>query len=89
MPREHIVVHGIVQGVGFRYYTLRQAQALGVSGWARNRYDGTVEIEAEADAETLEEFIEAVREGPRFSRVTSLDRTPIAELGQKSGFQIS
>ena len=89
MPREHLVVHGIVQGVGFRYFALRQAQALGVCGWARNRHDGTVEIEAEAPADTLERFADLVGEGPRFSRVTKVDRTPIAETGGKSGFQIS
>ena len=64
MPRAHVIVSGMVQGVGFRYYALREAERAGVSGWVRNRRDGTVEIEAQGEEEALEAFLAAVRPGP-------------------------
>jgi hypothetical protein len=50
MHRLHAVVHGRVQGVGFRYFVMREARALGLSGWVRNQADGSVEVEAEGAA---------------------------------------
>jgi acylphosphatase len=70
-----LVVHGRVQGVGFRYYTRACAQRSGVVGWVRNREDGTVEIRAEATEERLRQFIQAVRRGPSHSDVTRVDLT--------------
>lgn len=58
------MVHGRVQGVGFRYFVVREAQQLGLTGWVRNRPDGTVETEAVGDEATLERFVAAVRKGP-------------------------
>ena len=46
LVRKHIVVTGLVQGVGFRYFTVTQARRLGVQGWVRNCRDGSVELEA-------------------------------------------
>lgn len=43
MVRKHIIFYGRVQGVGFRYYSVYKARALGLTGWVRNLYDGTVE----------------------------------------------
>jgi acylphosphatase len=71
----HLVVHGLVQGVGFRYYTRVSAQRAGVVGWVRNREDGTVEIRAEGSEERLKQFLQAVRRGPSHSRVTNVDVT--------------
>lgn len=55
---------GMVQGVGFRWFVLGRAQAMGVRGWVRNLDDGSVEIVALATPETLDELIKVVREGP-------------------------
>lgn len=66
----HFIVHGRVQGVGFRYYTRRQAKQLGVKGWVRNKVDGTVEIMAQADNKTLQAFQDAVKKGSPNSQVT-------------------
>jgi acylphosphatase len=68
----HMIVEGLVQGVGFRYYVHRYATSLGLSGFAANRFDGTVEIEAEGDRSALEEFITMVKVGPRSAHVSNL-----------------
>lgn len=70
--RVHIIVEGLVQGVGFRWFVYRHAEALGITGWVRNLYDGNVEIEAEGERSLLEEFIKQVKIGPRSARVTNL-----------------
>lgn len=62
--RCHLWVRGIVQGVGFRLFTERIAQRLGVAGSARNLPDGRVEVVAEGARPAVEAFIAAVRRGP-------------------------
>jgi acylphosphatase len=79
----HIVVKGLVQGVGFRYFVAQRAQRLRVAGVVRNLPDGDVEIEAEGPHSRLEEFIREVSVGPRASRVTHVSvgwRPPRHEL---------
>lgn len=70
--RVHIIVEGLVQGVGFRWFVYRKAEVLGLTGWVRNLYNGSVEIEAEGDRSLLEELIKEVKVGPRSARVTNL-----------------
>ncbi len=69
----HAVVHGRVQGVGFRDATVRMAQSLGVTGWVQNRPDSTVETVAVGDKATLERFLAFLNEGPAFARVEWVD----------------
>ncbi len=66
-------VRGRVQGVGFRYFTLRQARALGVTGWVRNEPDRSVSLEAEGPRASLEALLDALRQGPSAARVTDVD----------------
>jgi acylphosphatase len=73
VQRRRVVVQGHVQGVFFRETTLRRAQAAGVSGWARNLPDGTVETVFEGEREAVERLVEFVREGPRGARVDWVD----------------
>jgi len=68
----HIVVEGLVQGVGFRWYVARKAEVLGLRGFVRNLYDGNVEIEAEGDRSLLEELLKEVKVGPRSAHVANL-----------------
>jgi len=69
-----IVVHGRVQGVGFRYSVMHKALERGIRGWVRNNPDGTVSIEAEADESSLKQFIKDIQKGLNpFIRVTDLD----------------
>ena len=87
MPAYRYVVLGRVQGVGYRYFVLRQAEALGVSGYARNRSDGSVEVVAEGDDVVLADFETRLREGPSFAEVTNVEREVVAERGA-GGFHI-
>ena len=66
-------VHGRVQGVSFRYYTLRQARELGITGFVRNEWDGTVQVVAEGPRTALDEFLAFLRVGPRSAVVTRVD----------------
>ncbi len=74
MPAYRYVVRGVVQGVGYRYFALRQAAALGVTGHARNLPDGSVEVVAEGGEQTLAEFEQRLRRGPAAADVTSVER---------------
>lgn len=64
-----LVVEGIVQGVGFRFFTKQQAEKHNITGWVKNKENGTVEIVAEGERDQVDRFIEKVRKGPLGSRV--------------------
>jgi len=74
MPCIHYKIVGRVQGVGFRYFTLRTARKLGITGWVRNRSDGSVEAVAEGHERLLADFEAAIRQGPSFSHVETISR---------------
>lgn len=82
------VVGGRVQGVGFRYFTEEAALREGLSGYVRNRDDGTVEAEVEGDAESVERFELAIRRGPRASRIDSVEVTELRPTGRITGFRV-
>lgn len=87
METIHITVHGRVQGVGFRWYTVQTANRLGVTGWVRNKPDGTVEVEATASKPTLDTFTHALRDGPTMSRVTQVQVAKAAYQAH-AGFEV-
>ena len=91
MARErlHGLVKGDVQGVGFRYFLIRRAQALGLDGWVQNRDDGTVEFVAEGGRSALEQLERAAREGPRMARVTAVDISWSEATGGLDRFDIT
>ncbi len=62
--RKHIIFFGSVQGVGFRYRAKYAAEAYGVSGWVRNLYDGSVEMEAEGTEESIDKMLLSVDKSP-------------------------
>lgn len=55
--RKHIFFYGRVQGVGFRYYAVKKANQLGLTGWVKNLYDGSVEMEVEGQEELIDQII--------------------------------
>lgn len=65
-------IRGRVQGVGFRYYTEREAHRLGLKGWVRNLPSGEVELLAEGEEESLRRFLEWCHEGPPSAAVTGV-----------------
>jgi acylphosphatase len=79
----HIVVRGIVQGVGFRMYAQRQARMHGVAGYVRNLPDGDVEIVAQGEAEAVARLIDWARQGPPSAQVDNVaiqERPPSIEF---------
>ena len=83
MPITRVIVRGLVQGVGFRDFVMRQAAKRPVEGWVRNRRDGSVEAVLSGSEEAVNEMLRACRHGPRSSRVDSLTELPAgqADLG--------
>jgi acylphosphatase len=73
MERRRVLVEGFVQGVGFRFAVERAASSRGVSGWVKNRADGTVEAVFEGEPEDVAALVEFCRRGPRGAEVRSVD----------------
>ena len=73
MERLHAVVHGDVQGVGFRFFVVDHARELGLRGWVRNLPGGGVELTAEGERPQLEDLLRAARRGPRHAHVTGVE----------------
>ena len=67
-----ITVQGLVQGVGYRWFANRHAVALGLNGFVKNNYDGTVFLEVEGDRSLIEELIVQLKTGPRSAQVRDL-----------------
>ena len=86
--RLHAVIEGRVQGVGFRYFVEENARILNLTGWVRNRWNGTIETVAESDRETLEEFLLALRRGPRSSQVSDVSVEWLPAAGEFNHFTI-
>lgn len=72
MITRHLRIFGRVQGVSFRHYTREEARRLGVSGWVRNRRDGSVETMIHGQAGSVEALIEWAKHGPPGARVTDV-----------------
>ena len=87
MATYRYLVAGRVQGVGYRYFALQEAQALGLGGFARNLDDGRVEVVAEGPADALSAFEARLRQGPAFAKVTGVERASSPERGEP-GFHI-
>ncbi len=88
MKRLRIKVFGVVQGVGFRWFTKRLADRLGVVGWVRNLPDGSVEIEAQGKPDQLEEFLAAVKQGPPAGYVSRMEVEELTPVNDYWGFEI-
>lgn len=69
----HLRIEGRVQGVGYRLWTERMAQELGLDGWVRNRRDGSVEAMFQGSPGAVAQMVELCREGPAEARVTEVE----------------
>ncbi len=87
------IVTGRVQGVSYRYFTRTAARELELTGWVKNRPDGSVEVRVAGDDNVLERFRQQLQEGPRFGHVEGIAEEPldadqlVRELGHR-GFEI-
>ena len=73
MIRRRVVVHGLVQGVFFRDTLRRRASELGVRGWVRNTWEGTVEAVLEGETEAVERLVGFCHQGPRGAQVEAVE----------------
>lgn len=87
MIRRRVIVHGLVQGVFFRDSVRRRAEAAGVSGWARNNRDGSVEAVFEGEEDAVERLVRFCHVGPSDSRVDRVEVHVEAPEGVK-GFAV-
>jgi acylphosphatase len=84
----HVHVTGDVQGVGFRYSAIHQANAIGVTGWVRNLWDGRVEAMIEGEESLVQQMVEWCRQGPRSAEVTDLDVEMLPYTGKFTRFDV-
>jgi acylphosphatase len=87
LSRAHITAHGIVQGVGFRFFINRKASSAGLKGWVKNA-DGFVEAVLEGDKEKVEKCLEACKQGPPFSKIKKLDVNWEDPTGEFDRFEV-
>lgn len=86
--RLHATISGRVQGVGFRHFTATGAQRLGLTGWVRNRFNGSVETVAEGDQEALDAFLRHIQTGPGPSHVDEVKADWQPATGEFNNFQV-
>lgn len=86
--RLHVLIDGRVQGVGFRFFTRRQASISGITGYAKNLVNGKVEVVAEGRESSLEEFVKKLKKGPSMARVTDIQIDRKKYKGEFRSFSI-
>jgi acylphosphatase len=84
----HLIVSGVVQGVGFRWYVERVANNLGLVGYVRNLYDGSVETYAEGEEDALNAFYKEMKIGPRSAHVADVKMNWKEYTGDFKDFRI-
>jgi acylphosphatase len=85
----HVIVRGLVQGIGFRDFARHHAGTLGLTGYAKNLADGSVEVVAEGSRDDLEQWLSEVAAGPHGAEVREVDVEWDAATGEFSGFRIT
>lgn len=87
--RLHARIHGNVQGVSFRFYTVQQANELGLTGWVRNNRDGTVEVVAEGEPDALQQLHDWLHRGSPAARVERVDAGWPEATGEFERFDVA
>jgi len=88
LRRLRLRIHGIVQGVGFRWFVRSNARSLGLVGYVRNVPDGSVEVVAEGEEEALRKLADLCRRGPMLARVERVQEEWSEATGEFSSFDI-
>jgi acylphosphatase len=81
-------IHGKVQGVGYRFFATRVARRLGLKGWITNTRDGSVDAVVEGEKSAIDEWIEELKEGPRYAEVTHIDQETKEFSGRLGDFDV-
>lgn len=74
-----VLISGLVQGIGFRYFVLDRASELGVTGWVRNTSDNKVEALFQGEEDKVKELIDLCRKGPALAKVEKIEEFPSSE----------
>ena len=85
---KRVIISGRVQGVGYRFFAVEEAERLGIQGWVRNMPDGRVEVEVQGLPDAVEDLLDELRNGPRLSHVTDMDVQDINCESKHVGFRI-
>lgn len=88
IKRIHLIIHGIVQGVNFRFSTRQKALSLGLKGWVRNKKDGSIEAVAEGSEEAISEFVKWCNTGPEMANVTKVQIKEVTASSMLGKFTI-
>jgi len=83
-----IRINGKVQGVGYRFFATRVARRLGLKGYIQNNRDGSVEAAVEGEKEAIDEWLEELKEGPRYAEVTKIDQESKDFTGRLPDFDV-
>ena len=86
MVRYHIIADGRVQGVGFRFFCIMNAQNYDLNGWVRNMDNGMVEIEVQGEIDSIKKFLEIIKNGNRFIKVDELYQKKIEVIYNEYSF---
>jgi acylphosphatase len=89
LVRLHARVYGLVQGVSFRYYTLHRASELGVGGFVRNHWDGSVEVVAEGERAAVDKLLSWLQTGPPSADVERVDSQWEKPSGEFRRFEVT
>ena len=84
----HAVISGRVQGVGFRFFVQGKANMLDITGWVRNRWDGTVEVMARGEEKNLETFLSLLNKGPGGANITSIEFKWLESSDEYTDFRV-
>lgn len=88
MGRRAYRITGMVQGVGYRFFTRSQARALDLNGWVCNRNDGSVEVHVEGVNNSLDDFEQLLKQGPSTVHVDEVKRIPAKDRDRLTEFEI-
>ncbi|HET7436639.1 MAG TPA: acylphosphatase [Thermoanaerobaculia bacterium] len=86
--QRHLRIHGKVQGVGYRFFATRVARRNGLKGWIQNMRDGTVEALVEGEKQSIDDWLEELKEGPRFAEVTRIEQESKEFTGKLPDFDV-
>ena len=86
--RRRLILSGAVQGVGFRYWAVREAEPFGVGGYVRNLPDGSVEAVLEGSREEVEKYADILKQGPPYGRVSRVDVVAEEPRGEFGSFGV-